>query len=610
VEIRFLGPFDVVDADQPISLGGRRQRALLAILALQPGKVVLVGRLIDDLWPDGPPDSAHNALQAYVSRLRKALRGDSANGAGEAIRFEHGGYVLDVSQYETDSQRFAGLVDDGERRARAGDAEGAASIFRDALALWRGPALAGFTHERFAQAEIARLDELRLTAVEARIDADLACGRHAALVPELEGLVKEHPHREGFRRQLMLALYRSGRQGEALDVYTDTRAALDADLGIEPTPELRELQRAILRQDPALGAPATAPPVVGSTPATRRRRGAWIVSVAAAAALLAVVIVVVALLRPSAGSAPVQVVRNSVAVVDAKTNRIVDDVVVGDFPGPLAAGNGSVWVGNIGDSTVTEIRGDTREAEFPASAQRPVDLAVTQDALWIANSSDFATQPPTGGGTVVRRALDSGGLETTILGPPRTPDEMSTFVASDGRTIWAANANSNVVAKLDPGTGRILVRVSGLTSGGIAAGDGAVWVPQPEKDLVVRLNIRSGRVEARIPVSGNPSRVAVGEGGVWVITTGAHSAVWRIDPKSNETVSVIPVPLKARRIATGEGYVWVTSGRSDPERVRRPGVLSKIEPRTNRILATIELGFRPDGVVVANDLVWVAIAPH
>ena len=119
-----------------------------------------------------------------------------------------------------------------------------------------------------------------------------------------------------------------------------------------------------------------------------------------------------------------------------------------------------------------------------------------------------------------------------------------------------------------------------------------------------------GKVQPRIPVSGNPSRVAVGEGGVWVITTSAHSAVWRIDTQSNETVSVIPVPLKARRIATGEGYVWVTSGRDDPETVRRPGVLSKIDPSLNAIVATIQLRYRPDGVVVsANDLVWVAIAP-
>ena len=515
--------------------------------------------------------------------------------------------VLDLSQDEIDSRRFARLVDVGEQQAHAGDAEGAASTFRDALALWSGPALADFAHEPFAQAEITRLDELRLTAIEARIDADLECGRHAAVVPELEGFVKEHPHREGFRRQLMLALYRSGRQGEALDVYTDTRATLDADLGIEPTPELRELQRAVLRQDPTLAAP-TPTRRTAAEPGTRGRRRTWIVAVAAVA-LLAAAIIVGALLRPSHGSAPVRVVRNSVAVVDAETNQIVDDVVVGDYPGPVAAGNGSVWVGNIGDSTLTEIHGDTREAEFPSSAQRPVDLAVTEDALWIANATDFATQPPTGGGTVARSGLTGGGVEVTQVGPPGIPDEMSTYVASDGRAVWAANANNRTVAKLEPSTGRILVRVAGLASAGIGAGYGAVWVPEPSEDLVVRLDISTGKVEARIPVSGNPRRVTVGEGGVWVVTTGVHSAVWRIDPKNNETVAVIPVPPKARRVATGSGYVWVTSGRDDEEGVHHPGVLSKIDPRTNTIVASVVLGFRPDGVVVANKLVWVAIAP-
>jgi len=605
VEIRYLGPFDVVDADESIAVGGGRQRALLAILALSAGEVVPVGRLIDELWPDHPPDSAQNTVQAYISRLRKAMR--PVRRDREAILFEHGGYRLDVSRDEIDAHRFRGLVEEGERLARAGNAAPAASTLRDALALWHGPPLADFAYEPFAQAEIARLNELRLAALQARIDADLECGRHAALVPELEALVNEHPHREGFRRELMLALYRSGRQGEALDVYTDTRARLDADLGIEPTLELRELQHAILSQDPVLGAPLAAAKDRRVDSGVRGRR--WTLVVGFTAAVVLALVATAIVLRPSRSSAAVHVVRNSVAVVDSTTNKIVDDVVVGDYPGPVAARGGSIWVGNIGDSTVTEIHGDTRKPEFPASAQRPVDLAVSEDALWIANSSDFATQPPTGGGTVTRRALDTGAMRTTTLGPPRAPDEMSTFVATDGRTIWAANTNSRTIAKLDPVTGRVLMRVQGLASGGIAAGDGAVWVPEPTKDIVVRLNIHTGSVDARIPVSGSPSRVAVGEGGVWVITTGSHSAVWRIDPKSNETVSVIPVPLKARRIATGEGYVWVTSGRDDPETIRRPGILSKIDPRTNGILATVPLGFRPDGVAVSNSFVWVAVAP-
>jgi DNA-binding SARP family transcriptional activator len=608
VEIRLLGPFDVVDAGRPISLGGRRQQALLAILALHPGEVVPVGRLIDELWPEQPPDAAVGTLQAYVSRLRKALRGDAADTGGEPIVYDHGGYLLDVGRDQIDSHRFDFLVVEGQGHARAGDADAAGTAFREALALWRGPALVDFAHEPFAQAEIARLEERRLGAIEARIDADLECGHHAALVPELEALTSEYPHREGFRRELMLALYRSGRQGDALEVYTDTRNVLDADLGIEPTPSLRELQLAILRQDPSLGAPpvASARRRVDGSPVRRR-------VLLTAAGLVAIVILALAaaaiLIRPSSGTSSIHVVRNSVAVVDAETDEIVDDVIVGDYPGPVAAGNGSVWVGNIGDSTVTEIHGDTREAEFPAGAQRPVDLAVTDDALWIANATDFATRPPTGGGTVARQSLDGGEVDVTQVGPRGALDEMSTFVASDGGAVWAANAKNRTVARLEPSTGRILMRVLGLASAGIAAGYGAVWVPEPTKDLVVRLDLRTGRVEARIPVSGGPTRVAVGEGGIWVVTTGVHSGLWRIDPENDETVAVIPVPPKARRVATGAGFVWVTSGRNEAEQARRRGVLSKIDPRTNEIVSTVGLGFRPDGVAVENGLVWVAIAP-
>jgi DNA-binding SARP family transcriptional activator len=604
VEIRLLGPFDVVAADRPIPLGGRRQQALLAILALRPGEVVPVGRLIEELWPEGPPDSALGTLQAYVSRLRKSLRGDAGDANGEPIVYDHGGYRLDISKDQVDAHRFERLIEVGEHHSRAGNAEEAGTALRAALALWRGPALVDFAHEPFAQVEIARLEERRLGAIEGRIDADLECGRHAALVPELEALVAEQPHREAFRQQLMVALYRSGRQGEALDVYTDTRATLDADLGIEPTPELRKLQRAILRQDPALGTPQR--PRKPSERRPRKRQWAWV----ALAAVVAVAMVAAGvLLRPSHGATAVQIVRNSVAVVDPSTNEVVDDVVVGDYPGPVSAGNGSVWVGNIGDSTVTEIHGDTREAEFPASAQRPVDLAVTKDAIWVANATDFATQPPTGGGTITRTGLLGGAVDVTQVGPLGKPDEMSTFVTSDGRAVWAANANNRTVAKLRPSTGRILMRVAGLASAGIAAGYGAVWVPEPKEDIVVRLDTRTGSVEARIPVSGGPQRVAIGEGGVWVVTTGVHSGVWRIDPQNNETVAVIPVPPKARRVTTGAGFVWVTSGRDEAEKARRRGVLSKIDPGTNRIVSSIALGFRPDGVAVENGLVWVAIAP-
>ena len=604
MEVRFLGPFDVVQEGRSISIGGGRQRALLAILALHPREVVPVSRLIDDLWPEDPPESALNTLQAYVSRLRKALRGELVNGEGGVIVFDHGGYRLDLSADDVDSYRFERLVEDADRCARSGDAERATRVLTDALELWRGPALSEFADEPFAQTEIARLNELRLRAVEARIDADLARGRDAALIPELEALVAENPHREGFRGQLMLALYRSGRQGDALSVYRDARAVLVADIGVEPTPALHDLQLAILRHDPSLAAPrrpSTFPSRVG------RRERAWVGGIAAA--LVGIAVLVGAVLRTSGEPSVVQVVPNSVAVVDARTDAIVDDVVVGDYPGPIAERNGSVWVGNIGASTVTEIDTATRMPEFPSSASRPVDLAVTDDALWIANASDFETEPPTGGGTISRRALRDGKLEVIQVGPPRIPDENHTFVATDGAAVWAGNSTARAVVRLDRRTGRVLVRTSGVAGSGIALGYGAVWIPEPDRDTVARLDPVTGRIETRIPVSGRPTEVAVGEGAVWVATTGGHSAVWRIDPRTNETIAVIPVPPKARRLTTGGGYVWVTSGRGDDEGVRRRGALSKIDPKTHEIVASIELGLRPDGVVFADDRVWIAVAP-
>jgi DNA-binding SARP family transcriptional activator len=604
VEIRVLGPFEVVHEGRSIAIGGGRQRALLAILALHAKEVVPVGRLIDDLWPDDPPDSALNALQAYVSRLRKALRGEVVNGGGDPILFEHGGYLLDMHTDDVDAYRFARLVAEAERDADRGDAERAAERLSGALALWRGPALPDFSGEPFARTEIARLEELRLQALEARIDADLARGRYASVVAELEALAAEHPHREGFRRQLMLALYGCGRQGDALQVYAETRETLDADLGVEPTPALRELQLAILRHDPALG-----PPDRRHIASALPRRALWQWLAAGAVATVGAALAIVFLARPSGDPSPVRVVRNSVAVIDARTDAVVDDVVVGDYPGPVAARDGSVWVGNIGASTVTEIDGRTHDAEFPAGVQRPVDIAVTDAALWIANASDFETTPPTGGGTVERRGLRVGELKTAQVGPLRTIDEAGTFVASDGESVWAANAAARTVVRLDDGSGRIVARLDGVDAGGLAVGDGAVWVPEPRRDTVVRLDSRTGRVAARIPVSGHPTRVAVGEGGVWVTTTGALSAVWRIDPERNEAVAVVAVPPKARRIATGGGYVWVTSGRGDEESARRRGVLSKIDPATNTVVATVDLGFRPDGVAVTDRLVWVAIAP-
>lgn len=243
-----LGPLEVVEDGRQLALGGARQRALLVLLLTRANEVVSTDRLIDELWGESTPAKAVNALQYHVSQLRKLL-----GGAG-AIVTKEPGYLIRVESDELDLLHFERLVEEGQRSPP----EAAARLLRDALALWRGPALADVAHESFAQAEILRLEELRLVALERRIEADLALGRDAELVVELEALVREHPLREGVRAHLMLALYRAGRQAEALEVYRQTRRLLVDELGIEPSPALHELEQAILHQDPELSPPVDA----------------------------------------------------------------------------------------------------------------------------------------------------------------------------------------------------------------------------------------------------------------------------------------------------------------------------------------------------------------
>jgi DNA-binding SARP family transcriptional activator len=212
------------------------------LLLTRANEVVSTDRLIDELWGERAPKAAGNALQYHVSRLRKLLA------SSEAIVTKEPGYLIRVRPDELDLLRFERLVEEGQRSSP----EAAARLLREALALWRGPALADLAHESFAQPEILRLEELRLVALEGRIDADLALGRDAKLVAELEALVRRHPLRERLRAQLMLALYRSGRQAEALEVYRQTRRLLVDELGLEPSPVLQELEQAILQQDPEL----------------------------------------------------------------------------------------------------------------------------------------------------------------------------------------------------------------------------------------------------------------------------------------------------------------------------------------------------------------------
>lgn len=271
MKFRLLGPLEVIaDDGRVIALPAAKPRALLALLLLNRNQVARTDTLVDELWEERPPATAVKTLQVYVSQLRKAV--------GTRLETRSGGYLLHVEPGELDTDDFEQLSTNGE--------------WREALALWRGPALADVRGERFANTAAERLEELRLAVLEERIESDLADGRHAALVGELEQLAEAHPLRERLRAQLMLALYRSGRQAEALDVYRETRQMLADELGLEPGQELRELEQAILRQDESLvvARRARERPDAQPRPVVAERRGRTLLAVLAFAALAAIAI--------------------------------------------------------------------------------------------------------------------------------------------------------------------------------------------------------------------------------------------------------------------------------------------------------------------------------
>ena len=258
MDFKILGPLEVLDGERRVAIGGARQRALLALLLLHANEVVSSDRLLAELWDaDGDADSASSkALQVAISRLRRALEPRLASAQESRLLLTRApGYELRIEPGVLDLQRFEQGVASGREALAAGKPGVAAQRLEEALALWRGPMLADLRYEQFAQAEIARLEDLRAGALEDRINADLQLGRHQLLVGELEQLVAEHPYRERLAAALMIALYRSGRQADALDVYRRTRRLLVEELGIEPGRELKELERSILAQDDALELP-------------------------------------------------------------------------------------------------------------------------------------------------------------------------------------------------------------------------------------------------------------------------------------------------------------------------------------------------------------------
>jgi YVTN family beta-propeller protein len=595
VEFNILGPFEVRDSEgAPIQLPGGRERSLLALLLIQRGEVVSGDRIVDALWGERAPGTATKAVQGYVSHLRRVLEpGDT----GAVLVTRPPGYVLQSDDETVDAVRFERLAADGRRALEDGSPAEAAGLLDRALALWRGPALAEFAFEDFARDAIGRLDDLRLSATEDRIEALLQLGRHGELVGKLDALVAANPLRERLRGQAMLALYRSGRQSDALQVYRDGRRLLASELGLEPGPELQRLERAILAQDPDLEAPATAatpsarpepsPERPPRSPRDRRRRLA-LVGVVLAAAIAAVL--AFALTRDSAPE-PVKIVAPAVVAVDSKTNRVAASIDVGSKPVSIAAGEGAVWVGDARDFTVSRIDPATRRVTKTIGIGAPaIDLAVGAGGVWIA----------TGGfGTVVHIDPELGAPADPIeLGDPADPvvPAATSIGVAQGR-VWVGAFNGLV--SIDPETGTRTGRVDlGKTAAlQIAAGYGAVWATTIG-NRAKRVEASSAKQTTEFYAGTFVAAIARDSSAVWV-GAGDGGQVWKVDPVTGTALGTANAGTGTSAIAVGLGAVWVASWRSR--------TLFRLDPATGEVLASIPMGGSPEDVTVADGVVWVAV---
>jgi DNA-binding SARP family transcriptional activator/DNA-binding beta-propeller fold protein YncE len=592
LRFKILGPLEVHEDGRVVPVRAGKLAALLTVLLLRRNEVVPADRLIEELWSGDAPATAPKTLQLYVSQLRKLL-------PAETLATRAAGYVLNVGPDEVDADEFEELLARGREALEAGEPERAAVTLRRALALWRGAPLADFTYDEFARGEIERLEELRLEALEERIDADLARGRHANVVGELEALVREHPLRERLCAQLMLALYRCGRQADALAVFRDARRRLQDQLGIDPGPELRKLEGAILRQDEGLGSPARPRVVEQGRRWTRRRTLVAAVLTAVGAAVLTAALV--------GGSSTGVVPPNSVGVIDPAKNKVVARVRVGSqastgqFAGTvpldrrIAVGGGAVWVANTVDRTVSRI--DPRTM----SVQTIVGIDGAIDDIAVAGNGDlWATLEGDGLDHVVH-----GSVEQVTLPNPTGPAYSFSGLAADANGLWLGRSDENVLSlvKLDPSTQTVVGRPLQLGRKGLhslAASGGYVWVTDSPDATLTRVDISTIRRAGPRERIGDAGSVAVGGGKVWV-TSQSDDELWYVDTQLKLPLGNISVGAAPVSVAYGEGAVWVAN--------YGDGTVSRVDPNTQRIEKTIEVGKHVSSVAVGAGRVWVVVPP-
>jgi DNA-binding SARP family transcriptional activator/streptogramin lyase len=574
VEFRILGPLEVVEDGRPISIRRGKEQALLAYLLLHANEVVPSGTLIDVLWDERPPPTASKILQNGVSHLRKQL----GNGRLET---KDPGYLLRVEKDELDLERF-------ERLAREGrEAE--------ALALWRGTPLLDLREERFADEARRRLEEQRLAVIEDRVDADLAAGRHADLIPELEALVSANPLRERPVGQLMVALYRAGRQSDALDAYQRARRRLSEELGLEPGPQLQEIERRILTHDPELAGPPSRP---RSTAPQRRRPRKLLVFVVVAALLVAAA--AFGLSRAFSGSATPVVQQNSLVVVDPSGNRIVGVVPVGHTPRGVAVGRDYVWVANSADGTITQIgKKSVKTIQTIGLGEQATDLVESAGSVWVATGID---------NDLVQLDAHSGGIQERLHLSSKDQTASAHAVTAGAGAIWIASGAE--LLKIDPKTGSIIARKHDGSLEGVndvAVGGGSVWIADVS-EVVFRASQADLHQTGRVHLGVIPGAVTFAFGSPWLAlpaTFGQRITLAQLDPQTVQVLDSTPIGPSlgyppGMELTSGAGDIWVTSFDA--------GTLVRVDPRSGVVKATIHLGHHPFGVAFGANRIWVTVS--
>jgi YVTN family beta-propeller protein len=606
VQFGLLGPLEVIDGSRRLAIGAGRRRALLALLLLHRNEVVSADRLIEELWDGQPPATASKGLQVHISQLRRDLVvGNRVAGGGLLTRAN--GYVLEVPAGRLDIERFERALSDAQDANAEARHHDAAKRASEALCLWRGPPLMDFAYESFAQREIARLEELRLVVLEERFEAELAIGRHAKVIADLEAAVHAQPLRDRLRGQQMVALYRCGRRAEALEVYRDGHRRSIEELGVEPSPQLRELQERILEESPDL----VSPPRGGLDPSVVRRSSV-------ALGVAGVIFVAVALVvlgdrdaSPPPATRPVlDIAANSVVGIDKAGGLARFALPLAGRPTDIAAVGDRLYAVSIDSSALTVVDGRTRHlARTIPLGLRPAAVAVDSRSVWIADGRrGVLVRMDRGYERVLARARWPRPPGREALGASRSS---STAVALAGSAAWVTDGSSLLV-RADR-RGRVTRLRSPHPLNGIAAGAGAIWAISGRKAAVVRIDPRRGRITDDIRVVARPgseapapTAIAATSSAVWVLNANT-ATVTRIDARTRGVTTTIPLSLEQspRDIAAGAGAVWIAGFDGSLTRIAAAdGTIAASDgtPRSSFLGASLV------GVAASATRVWVTVS--